>query len=102
MRLGEKIQLQSHRIEPETVDADVQPEFQNFLHLLEDERISVVEVGLLHEVLMQVELLPLFPKLPHGSPKSADPVCRGNRDSVVIKPYRIFPDVVIRIWFLSK
>ena len=52
---------------------------------------------------MEVELLPLFPKLPHGPPESANPICRGYRLSVFIEPFWVLPDIVVGVRvFLQK
>ena len=53
-------------VEAESVHALVQPEDEDVVHLAADLLVAVVQVRLLHDELVQVELLPLLPVFPGG------------------------------------
>ena len=92
----------SYRIEPKPINTGIQPKPQDVFHLLDNEWISVVQVGLFYEVLMQVELLPLLPELPHGTSESTDPVCRWYWISIIIDSFRIFPYIEFGVGMLEE
>ncbi len=72
-------------VQPEAVDADVEPEAEHLQHLINDSRIPVVQVRLLDEVLVEVELLPGLAPLPHGAAERRHPVGGWDGCSRVVK-----------------
>ena len=74
-------------VDPEPVDAAIEPEAQYVEHRRPDRRIAPVQIRLLLEMGVQIELLGVLVPLPHRAADLADPVVRIQLSRSGVCPY---------------